>query len=334
MKKVAALFICLALTIPFASRQSYASSHPPLVKVHFILNWLSNTEFSGLWVAQERDYFKKAGIDMSFKGWSPGVSPETDVPAHSGYTFGFQSGAAIVIARSKGVPIQSVYTDTQRSVFGLTVLASSNIHKLADLKGKRVGFQSHELYVPTTMLSSIGLKPTDWIATQVGFDTSELTQRHVDAYLTFLTNEPIALKLQGVKTRSFAAAKFGFHFYDDVLFTTDGLISSNPSLVHKVVQAVALGFAYAHLHPEYAAKLTTSKYFPAAPGTSAAQNLEQQTLELKAFKRFSLDAHGKYSGTMSSSYWQDSVDTLFKYGEITTKPTPSSLYTNRFNPYK
>ena len=52
---------------------------------------------------------------------------------------------------------------------------------------------------------------------------------------TFVTNEPIALKLAGVKTRTFAAANYCFHFYDDVMFTTSGLIKSNPALVKKVV---------------------------------------------------------------------------------------------------
>src|ERR1700737_1622966 len=75
-----------------------------LTNVYVILNWLPNVEFDGLWGAQQRGWFKKAGINLQFKGWSPGVVPETDVPARGGNTFGFESGAAIAIARSRGVP--------------------------------------------------------------------------------------------------------------------------------------------------------------------------------------------------------------------------------------
>lgn len=305
-----------------------------LTNVHFILNWLPNVEFAGLWVAQQFGWWKKNGITMTYKGWAPGVTPETDVPARGGNTFGFQSGAAIVIAQSKGVPIQALYTDTQKSVFGLTVMAKSKIFKLTDLKGKKVGYQSHEFYVPATMLSFAGLRQTDWRPVQVGFDPSQLTSGQVDAYLTFLTNEPIALRLQGVPTRSFAAADYGFHFYDDVLFTTNSLIKSNPSLVRKVTTIVAQGFRWAHMHPVQAARLTVRTYFPAAKGTSAAQNLRQQTLELQAFDRFSRDARGRFSGVMSRQYWQDSINTLYRYKEITSRPNAASVFTNRFNPYR
>jgi len=303
------------------------------VNVHFILNWLSNVEFAGLWVAAHDGWWRNAGINMTFKPWAPGVTPETDVPARGGDTFGFQSGAAIVIAQSKGVPIKALYSDTQKSVFGLSVLAKSKIYKLTDLRGKKVGYQSHEFYVPATMLSYAGLKQSDWRPVQVGFDPSQLTSGQVDAYLVFITNEPIALKLQGVQTRTFAAAKYGFHFYDDVMFTTNSLIKSDPSLVRKVTGIVARGFQWAHTHPDQAARLTVQSVFPASKGTSAAMNLRQQILELRTFSPFSRDARGRFTGLMTKQYWQDSINTLYRYKEITSRPNASSVFTNAFNPY-
>lgn len=316
-----------------AAGQSHTHARA-MTTVHFILNWLPNVEFAGLWAAQKFGWWRQNGINMTYKGWAPGVTPETDVPAYNGNALGFQSGAAIIIARSRGVPITALYTDTQKTVFGLTVLASSKIMSLKDLRGKKVGYQSHEFYVPATMLSCVGLRQTDWIPKQVGFDTSQLTSGAVDAYLTFLTNEPIALQLQGVKVRNFAAADYCFHFYDDVLFATNGLISKNPALVRKVVGIVARGFRYAHLHPMVMAQYTVSHSFPAGKGTSAAQNLKQQTLELEAFKQFSTDTRGQFTGLMSTSYWQDSINTLYKYKEINSKPSAATIYTNRFNPYR
>lgn len=322
-------------------RTAFGSSTPhrparAMTNVHFILNWLPNVEFAGLWVAQQKGWFKQAGINMTFTPWSQSVKPETDVASRGGNTFGFQSGAAIAIARAQGVPIKAVFSDTQKSVFGLTVLASSNIRKLTDLRGKRVGYQPHELYVPETMLASVGLKPSDYKLVPVGFDIAQLTAGQVDAYLTFQTNEPIALKLQGVATRTFPASSYGFHFYDDVMFTTDSLINSNPGLVRRVTAVVARGFKWAHSNPLKATKITVGKYFPASAagqGVSAAANLKQQTLELQTFKNFSADAQGRYTGLMKASYWKDSVKILYKYGQIKRMVPVSALFTNRFNPY-
>ncbi|HLJ67217.1 MAG TPA: ABC transporter substrate-binding protein [Chloroflexota bacterium] len=304
-----------------------------MTTVHFYLNWLSNVEFAGLWVAQHYGWWKKAGINMTYTQWSQSVVPETDVPQHPGNQFGFQSGAALAIARAQGVKDVALYTDTQKSVFGLTVLNKSHITSLKQLKGKKIGYQPHEIYVPETMLASVGLQPQrDYKLVPVSFDISQLTSGAVDAYETFLTNEPITLDMQGVKNHSFAAADYGFHFYDDVMFTTDGMIHKNPALVKKVTQIVAKGFTWAHQHPVQAAQITVAGWFPAAKGTSAQANLTQQKLESQKFIPFSRDSHGVFSGRMTASYWQDSVNTLFRYGLIKSKPPVSSLFTNRFNP--
>jgi len=305
-----------------------------MTNVYFILNWEPNVEFAGLWVAEQYGWWRQAGIRMSFEPYGSSVHPETDVPARGGNTFGFQSGAAIAIAKAQHVPIEALYTDTQKSVFGLTVMASSKIYKITDLRGKRVGYQPHELYVPETMLAYAGLKPTDWKPVPVLFDIAQLTSGQVDAFLTFQTNEPIALKLKGVATRSFKAADYGFHFYDDVLFSSTSLINGNPALVRKVVSVAARGFKWAHSHPVQAARITVRTRFPASGGISAQQNLTQQIKELQTFTAFSRDSRGSFSGTMTAKYWQESVDTLYRYGLIHSRPNVSSLFTNRFNPYK
>jgi ABC-type nitrate/sulfonate/bicarbonate transport system substrate-binding protein len=309
-----------------------------MTHVNFILNWLPNVEFAGLWVAQEKGWWKQAGINMTYKGWAQGVVPETDVPEQGGNTFGFQSGAAIAIAVSKGVPIRALYSDTQKSVFGLTVLKSSHITKLSQLKGKRIGYQPHELYVPSTMMAckpNPGLSDSDWKPVPVLYDTTPLTSGQVDAYLTFVMNEPIALGMQGVPTRTFRAADYCFRAYDDVMFTTTKLISSNPALVKKVTGVVARGFQWAHSHPQQAARLTVAKYFPASSagkGVTARANLTQQTKELEAFTPFSRTGANKFAGTMNTAQWKASIDTLYKYKEISRKPNAATIYTNQFNP--
>lgn len=308
-----------------------------MTEVHFILNWLPNVEFAGIWLAEQYGWFRQAGIHMTFTPYSLSVHPETDVPQRGGNTFGFQSGAEVVIARSKNVPIKALYADAQRSVFGLTVLAKSKIYKITDLRGKRVGYQPHELYVPETMLAFAGLKQSDWKPVPVGFDISLLTAGQVDAFLTFQINEPITLGMQGVQTRNFRAADYGFHSYDDVLFTYDGLVAQHPALVRKVVGLIAQGFLAAHRAPDKAARLTVQHYFPASTagsGITAANNLRQQILESRKFTAFSRDARGSFSGTMSAASWQALVNTLYRYGEIKSKPAVSSLFTNQFNPYR
>ncbi|HEX6509301.1 MAG TPA: ABC transporter substrate-binding protein [Chloroflexota bacterium] len=333
----AIIALCMVAALPGSTGSTALASRGgagtrAMTDVQFILSWLPNVQYAGLWVAQQKGWWAQAGIRMHFTPYSESVHPETDVPTRGGNTFGFQSGAAIVIARDRSVPIQAVYADAQRSVFGLMVLASSNIHSLKNLKGKRVGYKPHELYVPETMLANVGLSRTQWAPRQVGFDPIVLSAGQVDALSCFLINEPIALALKGIKTRTFRAADYGFHFYDNVLFTTTSLMKSNPSLVRRVVTVAARGFAWAHKHPDAAARLTVAHYFPSQTGYSAAQNLRQQMLESETFRQFTRSANGRYDGLMNTATWRESVATLYRYGEIKSKPAAVGMYTNRFNP--
>jgi NitT/TauT family transport system substrate-binding protein len=311
-------------------------AHGELAHVHFILSWVPNVQFAGLWVAQQKGWFRQAGIDMTFKSWAPGVFPETDVPARGGSTFGFQSGAAIAIARAKGVPITALYADAERSVFGLTVLASSPIHSIRQFRGKTIAYQPSELYVPETMLSCVGLQEgRDYRTVQAGFDVMRLTSGQADGYMTFLVNEPVALRLHGVRTRSFPAADYCFHFYDVVMFAPDSLIKKDPALVRAVTRVVARGYTWAHQHPDLAARLTVAHYFSvkmAGNGVSARENLQQQILESRGFGRFSKDPNGRFSGLMTAKYWQDSINILLRYHLISRRVNPNAVFTNAFNP--
>jgi len=316
------------------SRQNTAHTSKNLTEVHFILNWLPNVEFAGLWMAEKQKVWEKNGIKLTFTPWSQSVTPERDVPARGGNTFGFQSGAALAIAAAQGEKITALYTDTQQSVFGLTVMNRSHITSLKQLKGKRVGYQGDELYVPQTMLAYAGLEPTDWTPVPVGFNINQLTAGRVDAYLVFVTNEPIDLSMRGMKATTFPAYKYGFKSYDDVMFTYTGLTQSNPSLVKKVTGIVARAFQYGHTHVQETAKYVTSTTFKPASASQAKQNLQQQTMELAAFKSYSQTGNGQYKGLMNTAHWQQLINTLYKYKLIKSKPNAGTIYTNKYNPYK
>jgi hypothetical protein len=62
--------------------------------------------------------------------------------------------------------------------------------------------------------------------------------------------------------------------------------------------------------------------------------MQQQILELRAFDRFSRDTKGHFSGVMTAAQWRDSINTLAKYKEITSKPNAATIFTNQFNPYR
>src|SRR5689334_9818245 len=83
-KRTAWLLSSVAVLALVLSGSAFAAAHAvkpaskaqKLTTVSVQLNWLTNVEFSGLWVADHLGWFKKAGLKLKATGWSNGINPE------------------------------------------------------------------------------------------------------------------------------------------------------------------------------------------------------------------------------------------------------------------
>lgn len=327
------------------------------VKVFVQLNWLSNVEFSGLWVADHMGWFRNNGFDFTYRAWSNGIDPEgTTASCYQGggkLCFGFDDSAAVAIARDNGNLLKAVWVGSQKTPFGFATCAvpqnpkapcksntGKNITSPKQWKNLKIGYQSHELYVPQIMLAKAGLNLGKVKPTIVQFDTSALTSGAVDAFLVFVNNEPLALKLQGVKVNVISAYKWGMQdFYADTMFAPAAEISSRRALVKKFVGLVDRGWKYAMRNPKKVADMVQKYYFPTEFGAPSSK--KQQELEEGVFaKTLSRDASGKISGQMTLARWKGIIKVLATYPAdlggkpILHKPLPkaSDTFTNSFVP--
>lgn len=127
--------------------------------------------------------------------------------------------------------------------------------------------------------TSIGMDPKSITYVPVQFDPAPLVTGDVDAFVSFQTNQPIQLKLQGVETFTFLAADYGFNLYSDAVMVTDDTLkdAGKRATVVKIVEATIKGWADAVADPAMAAKLVVDKY-----GKSLNLDLKAQTLTAEA----------------------------------------------------
>ncbi len=295
-----------------------------MTNVSIALNWITNVEFAGIWVAQQKGWWTQAGLNVTVRGYDFSNDPVLLVGAGK-YQFGFQDGASLIIARSKHIPLQAVWASGQKSPFAFMTLPKSGITTPLQFKGKRIGYQAHEKYVLDAMLSAVGLSDKDVTPVVVAFDPTVLLAGKVDAYLAYLTNEPIEMAQKyHVNANVIPASKYGYNFYSDVLFTTDNAIKQNPALVQKVVSIMDRGWRYALTHPTEVAHIVV-------PKLDKNDSVSQQLAEMKALGQLSSPV-SMPSGGMLESRWQAGIDLLTKYKQITTKVPASSVFTTQFLP--
>jgi ABC-type nitrate/sulfonate/bicarbonate transport system substrate-binding protein len=352
---MALLLVLSAWATSSSSLAAPAKARPQsLTTVTVKLGWLSNVEYSSLWVPDHKGWFAKAGIRLKFIPGPSSITAEDFLNSCTGYCFAFSDSAPLAIARSVGEKIKAVWAEDQRTPFGFIACAvthkpkldkkcksrtGKNITSPRQWKGLRVAYQAGQLYVPELMLASVGLKISDVHPVVVGFDTAPLTSGAVDVFDVFINNETIALKLLGVKVNVMPTYKFGGSaFYSDLLESTDSQISSHPGFVKKFVGLIDRGWKYALSHSKQVADMVVKYYNPQTFGVPTSKR--QQELELKEFaKELAVDAHGVVTGRMSLKRWQHIVHLLKTYpadlnGQplITHPVSPSSLFTNAFAP--
>jgi ABC-type nitrate/sulfonate/bicarbonate transport system substrate-binding protein len=318
---LAALCLVAAASLAPVQRASHAA---PLTTVSFALNWLTNVEFASIWVAQEKGWWAQAGLQINVRGYDFNNDPVVLVGAGK-YEFGFQDGASIIIARAQGkIPLTAIYAETQKSPFAFITMPNSGIKTVQDFRGKRIGYQAHQLYVLESMLNAVGMTLKDVQPVVVQFDPTVLIAGKVDAYLAFITNEPIALAeaKNPIKVNIIPASQYGYDFYSDVLFTTDSLIKSNPSLVKKVVSIIDKGWQYAIAHPAETANIVV-------PKLDKSDTVRQQTEEMKALGSLS-SLKGVPLGGMTAARWQNGINLLLKYKQIPAAIPVSSVFTTQF----
>ncbi|GEM_PF-1943120 len=350
------------------------ASHPAkkLTPIHVDLNWVSNVEFSGIWWSMKKGWFKSAGIKLNglcsskagpnaacVRPYDFSNTPESEndlcVRAGKALCIGVDDSSAVPLARQAGENNVAIWSGSQKTPFGFMTCfvpkkpkvnkkCKSNTHKNItspkQWRGLKIGYQQDELYVPEIMLGSVGLNLSDVKPVKVTFDTSDLTTGATDAHLVFINNEPITLKLQGVKTNVIPAYKYGMKaFYADAMFVRQSQISKYKGVLKKFVSAVDRGWKYAMHHPKSTANLVVHKYFPTSEGGGPGA-LKQQQIEINQFaKTLSRDSKGRINGRMTLGRWKTIIHDLKTYpGSIgggpllTANIKAKSCFTDQFAP--
>jgi len=321
------VFILAAIVFgPLRAVPTHAARTAAPTSVSIALNWIKNVEFGGIWAAQKYGWWQQAGLNVTTRAYDYSTDPTVLVGAGK-YTFGFQDAASLIIARANGnVPVRAVWASLQKSAFAFITMPNSHITSVRDFKGKRIGYQVHQLYVLQTMLNSVGLNLSDVKLVPVQFDPNVLVVGRVDAYLAFITNEPIALsQVNHIKVNIIPASTYGYTFYGDVLFTTDAVIRSNPALVRKVVAVMDRGWRYALAHPDEMAHTVVPAY------DNTGDTVAQQAAEMRALGPLSV-ASGEPIGSMGAARWQSGISLLLKYKQIHASIPADSVFTTQFLP--
>ena len=243
----AALAVALTATAPVFAAE----------KLTVLLDWFINPDHGPLYVAQERGYFKDAGLEVEFKAPAdPNAPPKLVAAGKADLAISYQP--QLHIHADRGLPLVRIATLVATPLNSLVVLKDGAIKSIADLKGKKVGFSvgGFEDALLSAMLARHKMTLKDIELINVNFALSPaLISGKVDAVIGAFRNfELNQLDLKGRAGKAFYVEEEGVPAYDELIVVANRKDLKRAEM-RKFVNAIEAGVQYLVNHPQESWKL-------------------------------------------------------------------------------
>ena len=224
--------------------------------------WVDQFEFAGFYMAKEKGFYEKIGLDVEIKKYNLSTNVLNEVLEKKA-DFGVNS-SSLIIKKSLGKDIVILGSIFQSSPLIILALKDSRIKNIHDIKNKKLMMTSeqYEAAPLQSMLISenISLKSINLI--DHSFNVDDLINKKTDFMMAYTTNEPYLLKEKGYESQIFHPKDYGFNFYEEILFTSKEFANNNPKLVKDFYDASISGWYYAFGNIDETAQLIYEKYNP------------------------------------------------------------------------
>jgi len=307
---------------------SPATASGPRTKVTLQTGFLPSMNSAPFYLALQQGYYAAEGLDVTIQdGSNPDLLKQV---GSGGVDFGISGGDSVIPARAAGVPVVMVMQQFQQYPVGLITLAGGGvtINKPADLKGKKIGVSAPNgstYFGLLALLKTGNLTTGDVQIISIGFTELEaLTQKRVDAAMTFVTNEPVQAKALGFPVNQMNVSDYA-NLVSTGLVTSDRMVQQHPDVVQRFVNASLRGLVEAQRNPEAAYQATIKRM----PELSPADATVQRDV-LTATLTFEQQPSGHPYGWSDPAAWSTTVEFLKSVEVVTTNVDPTACYTNTF----
>jgi ABC-type nitrate/sulfonate/bicarbonate transport system substrate-binding protein len=281
-------------------KQAANTNSSDLKKVTFVLDWTPNTNHTGLYVAEEKGYFKAEGLEVEI------VQPPEDgavVLVASGkaqFGMSFQDSMAPALAGENALPITAVAAVIQHNTSGIISRKGEGMASPKGMEGKK--YATWDIPVEKAMVKDVveegggDFSKVQLIPSTVTDEVSALKSKSVDAIWIFYAWAGVKMEVEGLDTDYFAFADLNpaFDYYTPVIIAGNDFLKQEPETARAFLRAVSKGYEDAGKDPEEAARILLK----AAPELD-----EKLVMESQKYLADKYQADGKAWGSIDPERW-------------------------------
>ena len=233
-------------------------------KVTIQLKWVTQAQFAGYYVAQDKGYYQSEGLDVTIKPGGPDIATP-QVIAGGGADVIVDWMPSALASREKGVPLVNIAQIFKKSGMMLTCRKDSGIKSPSDFRGKTLGvwFYGNE-YPFLSWMSQLGIPTTGGsngvTVLKQGFNGDPILQKQAECVSTMTYNEYWQVIDAGLSPSELVVYKYedqGVSTLEDGLYVLENELR-NKAFVSKMarfLKASIKGWKYAGDHPDEAADI-------------------------------------------------------------------------------
>jgi len=290
------------------------------------LKWVTQAQFAGYYVAEDKGYYEEEGLDVTIKPGGPDIAP-SQVIAGGGADVIVDWMPAALASREKGLPLVNIAQPFKSSGMMLTCLEGNDVETPADFPGKTLGvwFFGNE-YPFLSWMSTLDI-PTDGgpdgvTVLKQGFNVDPLLQGQAACISTMTYNEYWQVIDAGISPDELITFKYedqGVATLEDGLYVMEDDLE-DPEFVDKMVRFVRAsmkGWKWAEDNPDAAAMIVLEN------DATGAQTEKHQTRMMREVAKLTAGSNG----TLDPADYERTVDVLLGGGSdpvITENPGPDA----------
>lgn len=253
------------------------------------LGWLNGVQFGGDYVAIERGYFAREGLDVQYTAGGPGTDYRMLV-ASGRATVSESNPAGMISGHLRNQPLVAFAAVMQRDPSCFVSPGDHPVTSLQDMIGKTIGVPNSIRGQIEALLRRAKIAPDHVKLVPVGNDPTLLAARQVDAYYGWETTAVPPLRRAKLDPHVLRFSDLGFRGYGQVLMTRRDILDDHHDELVRYTRALVQGWSWMVRHPRETAELVVAHYAP--PGTLLDEQIEEAGMMMSYLSSGDTHEHG------------------------------------------
>lgn len=334
-KQLVKLLFILTLTLLVSACQGPTEEVAPLptasvepVTVTLMLDWVPNTNHTGIFVAQAKGFFGEAGLEVEII--QPGEVFAEQAVVGGAADFGVSFQEQVTLARADDIPIVSIAAIIQHNTSGFASRAELAVETPADWEGLRYGSYGNPFEEPTLRVlmecDDGDFDKLEIVNTGFADPLALLDEKQTDLAWIFYAWQGVQADIQGIDLGIIMMEDWFDcipDYYTPVFIVHEIAISERSELIRKFLLAISRGYEYTIDHPDEAATILLD----AVPELG-----EELVRASQAWLSPRYKADAPRWGEQNFSVWDDYSKWMAENNIIPTPIDASAAFTNDFLP--